>query len=41
MHEMMNGGMGGMMWGMGAIGVLAIAVLILVGAALIKYIFFR
>ena len=38
---MMNGGMGGMMWGMGAIGVLAVAVLILVGAAMVKYIFFR
>ncbi len=41
MHEMMNGGMSGMMWGMGAVGVLAVIVLVLVGAALVKYIFFR
>ncbi|RKE72715.1 hypothetical protein DFP91_0584 [Pseudorhodoplanes sinuspersici] len=33
--------MGGMMTGMGIIGILAVLVLILVAAALIKYLFFR
>jgi len=32
---------GGMMWGMGAVGLLALIVLILLAAALIKYIFFK
>jgi len=31
---------GGMMWGMGALGVLAIIVLLLAAAALVKYLFF-
>ena len=35
MNDMMSGG--GMMWGMGAIGLLAVIVLILLAAALIKY----
>jgi hypothetical protein len=39
---MMNDMMGGsMMWGMGAVGLLIVLVLILVVAALIKYMFFR
>jgi hypothetical protein len=38
MHDMMSGGM---MWGMGLIGILLVVVLILVLAALIKYVFFR
>ncbi len=32
---------GGMMWGMGLIGLLLLAVLILAAAALVKYLFFR
>jgi hypothetical protein len=31
---------GGMMWGMGLVGVLAIIVLLLAAAALVKYLFF-
>lgn len=31
---------GGMMWGMGLIGLLAIVVLVLLIAALVKYLFF-
>jgi hypothetical protein len=38
MHDMMGGGM---MWGMGLIGVLAIILVVLVIAALVKYLFFR
>jgi hypothetical protein len=38
MDQMMGGGM---MWGMGLIGLLLFAVLILAAAALIKYVFFR
>jgi hypothetical protein len=38
MNDMMGGGM---MWGMGAVGLLIVLVLILVVAALIKYLFFR
>ena len=38
MQEMMSGGC---MWGMWLIGILVVAVLILVIAALIKYLFFR
>jgi hypothetical protein len=34
---MMHDGMGGMMWGMGIVGLLAIIVLVLAIAALIKY----
>ena len=34
---MMHDGMGGMMWGMGLVGLLAIIVLVLAVAALIKY----
>jgi hypothetical protein len=37
MHDMM----GNMGWGMGFVGVLGIAVLVLVIAALVKYTFFR
>lgn len=33
----MNDGMGGMMWGMGLLGLLGLAVLILAIPALIKY----
>ena len=40
MHDMMNS-MDGMMWGMGLVGLLAVLVLILAAAALIKYLFFR
>jgi hypothetical protein len=32
---------GAMMWGMGLIGVLAVLVLLLLAAALVKYLFFR
>jgi hypothetical protein len=32
---------GGMMWGMALIGLLAVAALILLVAALVKYLFFR
>lgn len=35
--DMMNGGM---MWGMGLFGVLVIVVLVLIAAALVKYLFF-
>jgi len=38
MHEMMDGGM---MWGMGLFGLLALIVGILLAAALVKYLFFR
>jgi hypothetical protein len=37
MDHMMGGGM---MWGMGLIGLLALIVLVLAAAALIKYLFF-
>jgi hypothetical protein len=39
---MMDGIMneGGMMWGMGLFGLLLIALLLLAGAALVKYLFF-
>lgn len=37
MHDMMSGGMTGMMWGMGLVG-LIVAVLAI--AALVKYLFF-
>jgi hypothetical protein len=40
---MMNNGMmdGGMMWGMGPIGLVGVAITVLLLAALIKYVFFR
>lgn len=38
MNEMMGSGM---MWGMGIAGIIGIAVVVLVIAALIKYLFFR
>lgn len=38
---MMHNMMGGMMWGMGLIGVLVLVVLVLLLAALVKYVFFR
>ena len=38
MQDMMSGGM---MWGMGLFGVVALVVLVLLAAALIKYLFFR
>ena len=38
MQDMMGGGM---MWGMGLLGVVALVVLVLLAAALIKYLFFR
>ena len=40
---MMNNGMmdGGMMWGMGAMGLVGITVAVLLLAALVKYVFFR
>lgn len=34
---MMHDGMGGMMWGMGLVGLLGVAVLVLAIAALFKY----
>jgi hypothetical protein len=37
MHDMMGGGM---MWGMGLFGLLALVVLLLALAALVKYLFF-
>ncbi len=42
MHGMMgDGGMGAMMWGMGASGLFAAIVLVLLAAALVKYLFLR
>lgn len=38
MQDMMGGGM---MWGMGLLGLLGIVILILIVAALVKYVFFR
>jgi hypothetical protein len=38
-HGMMQGG--AMMWGMGLIGLLAVVALVLLIAALAKYLFFR
>ena len=38
MHDMMSGPM---IWGMGLVGILVVLVLILLLAALIKYVFFR
>ena len=39
-HDGMMDGMGGMMWGMGLFGLLILALVILLIAALIKYLFF-
>jgi hypothetical protein len=36
----MMDGAGGVMWGMGAVGLLAVVLLILAIAALVKYLFF-
>ena len=36
MHDM-----GGMMWGMGLFGLVLIVVVVLIAAALVKYLFFR
>jgi hypothetical protein len=41
MHDMMGDWSGGMMWGMGFFGLLVLIVLVLVIAALAKYVFFR
>jgi len=38
MHDMMGSGM---MWGLGLAGLVGIAVVVLVIAALVKYVFFR
>ena len=38
MHDLTGGGM---MWGMGLFGLLALIVAVLVLAALVKYVFFR
>lgn len=38
---MMEGMGGGMMWGMGVFGLLVLIALILIVAALVKYVFFR
>jgi hypothetical protein len=38
MHDMMGGGM---MWGMGLFGLVSLVVVLLVIAALVKYLFFR
>jgi len=40
MHDMMSGGTGGMMWGMGLFGLVVLALIVLGVAALVKYIFF-
>jgi hypothetical protein len=38
MHDLMGGGM---MWGMGLFGLVALIVVLLVIAALVEYVFFR
>jgi hypothetical protein len=38
MHDLMGGGM---MWGMGLFGLVALIVVLLVIAALVKYVFFQ
>ncbi len=38
---MSSGHMGGMMWGMGLGGLLALVIAVLLIAALVKYLFFR
>ena len=37
----MMGTMGGTMWGMGLVWLLIVVVLVLAGAALVKYLFFK
>lgn len=37
MHEMMSGGMGGMMWGMGLVGLIVLVLVVLGIAALVKF----
>ena len=39
MHEMMSGGMGGMMWGMGLVGLIVLVLVVLGIAALVKFLF--
>jgi hypothetical protein len=39
MHEMMSGGMGSMMWGMGLVGLLVLVLVVLGIAALVKFLF--
>jgi hypothetical protein len=41
MHGMMGGSVDSMTWGMGLAGVLGAALLVLLVAALVKYVFFR
>jgi hypothetical protein len=41
MHGMTGSGMGPMLWGMGVLWLLAIIVLVLGAAALLKYLFLR
>ncbi len=41
MGQMMDGMSGGAMWGMGLIGILVLALLVLGVAALVKYLFFN
>ncbi len=40
MHDMMSGGMTGMMWGMGFGGLIIVVLILLAIAALVKYLFF-
>lgn len=40
MHDMMGGGMAGMMWGMGLVGLIVVVFVALALAALVKYLFF-
>jgi hypothetical protein len=39
MHEMMSGGMGGMRWGMGLVGLFILVLVVLGIAALVKFLF--
>lgn len=39
-HDMMSGGMTGMMWGMGVVGLIVAVLVVLALAALVKYLFF-
>jgi hypothetical protein len=39
MHEMMSGGMGGMMWGTGLVGLLILVLVVLGIAALVRFLF--
>ena len=40
MHDMMIGGMTGMIWGMGITGLVVVVLIVLATAALVKYLFF-